>query len=81
MGCNERKAKKELVRIVRTPDGEIKIDASGKMNGRGAYICPSLDCLKRVRKSGRLARVLETQIPDIVFDSLEEQIKLLNVLS
>lgn len=73
-GCNERKPKKELVRIVRAPEGEISLDTVGKKSGRGAYICPDGTCLKKARKSKRLERALECQIPDAVYESLEEAV-------
>lgn len=70
MGCNEKKPKKELVRIVKNKDGEIFIDRTGKADGRGAYICDSIECLEKVIKSKRLERVLETQIPEEVYNNL-----------
>lgn len=73
-GCNGRKPKKELVRVVRSPEGEISLDSGGKKSGRGAYICPSGVCLKKARKAKRLERALECQIPDTVYESLEEAI-------
>ena len=69
VGCNEKKPKNELIRIVRTADtGEIQIDATGKKNGRGAYICPSAACLKKAKK--RLLQILETQKPEEIFSAL-----------
>ena len=70
MGCNEKKPKKELVRIVKNKDGEIFIDRIGKADGRGAYICDSIECLEKVIKSKRLERVLEIQIPEEVYNKL-----------
>ena len=70
MGCNEKKPKKELVRIVRNKDGEIFIDRTGKADGRGAYICDSIECLEKVIKSKRLERVIEVQIPEEVYNNL-----------
>ena len=70
MGCNEKKPKKELVRIVKNKDGEIFIDRTGKADGRGAYICDSIECLEKVIKSKRLERVLETQIPEEIYNNL-----------
>ena len=70
MGCNEKKPKKELVRIVKNKDGEIFIDRTGKADGRGAYICDSIECLEKVIKSKRLERVLEIQIPEEVYNNL-----------
>lgn len=74
-GCNERKPKKELVRIVRSPDGEVSLDESGKKSGRGTYICRNGECLKKARKAKRLERALECQIPDNVYESLEEALR------
>ena len=73
-GCGEHFPKKELVRVLRTPEGEIVIDVTGKKSGRGAYICKSAACLKKARKSGRIASSLECSIPDSVYDRLEEEI-------
>ena len=73
MGCRERKAKRELIRIVRGTDGVVSLDFTGKRNGRGAYICPSADCLKKVRKSKALDRSLEVTIPEEVYDRLEQE--------
>ena len=68
------KPKKELVRIVRTPEGEIHIDLSGKMNGRGAYICPDKQCLLKARKGRRLEKAFECAVPDAVYERLETEI-------
>ena len=59
LGCNEHKPKKELIRVVRSPEGEISLDFNGKKSGRGAYICPSEICFKKARKSNRIANILE----------------------
>ncbi|MGN1047969.1 MAG: RNase P modulator RnpM [Eubacteriales bacterium] len=74
MGCDEKKPKKELIRIVRTPEGAIELDLTGKKSGRGAYICHSPACLKKLRKNGRLGRVLCCEIPDEVYAALEEEL-------
>ncbi len=74
MGCNLQKPKNELVRIVRTTEGKITVDLSGKLNGRGAYICNSKVCLDKVRKSNRIAKLLETEIPAEVYDELSKEI-------
>ena len=71
VGCNESKQKKELVRIVRSPEGEISLDMTGKKSGRGAYICPNAECLNKARKSKRIDRILETTVPDSVYDEAE----------
>lgn len=75
LGCNEMKPKKELIRAVKSPDGEISIDLTGKKSGRGAYICPDIACLKKARKGKRLEKALETAIPDSVYDAMENELK------
>ena len=72
-GCQLHKPKKELVRVVRSPEGEISLDGTGKKSGRGAYLCPSPDCLKKARKARRLERSFACQIPDTVYTTLEEE--------
>ena len=73
LGCNEHKPKAELLRVVRSPEGEISLDFTGKKSGRGAYICPSISCLKKAKK--RLEANLECKIPDEVFEKLEAEIE------
>ena len=75
MGCRERRPKRELIRVVRCTDGEIRLDFGGKMNGRGAYICPNAECLKKVRKSKALDRSLEVTIPEEVYQRLEKEME------
>ena len=75
MGCRERRAKKEMIRVVRCTDGAVQLDFSGKLNGRGAYICPSSDCLKRAIKSKALDRSLEVTIPQEVYDRLTKEME------
>ncbi len=70
LGCREMKPKPELLRVVRSPEGEISLDPRGKKPGRGAYVCPNEDCLRRAVRSRALSRALETQIPDEVMESL-----------
>ena len=70
MGCNEKKDKNKLIRIVKNKDNEIKVDKTGKMAGRGAYICDDINCLEKVVKSKRLERVLDTKIPEEIYESL-----------
>lgn len=70
VGCREMKPKKELIRVVRSPEGEISLDFRGKAPGRGAYLCPDSACLKRAMKSKALERGLETAIPDTLYESL-----------
>ena len=73
MGCRERLAKKELIRVVRTVEGTVTLDFSGKLNGRGAYVCPKTECLKKAIKSKSLDRSLEVTIPEEVYDRLEKE--------
>ena len=73
-GCGEHFPKKELIRVLRTPDGDILLDDSGKKSGRGAYICKNASCLKKARKARRLESSLECSIPDSVYDRLEEEL-------
>ena len=75
MGCRERKAKREMIRVVRCADGTVNLDFGGKMNGRGAYICPDPECLKKVRKSKALDRSLEVPIPEEVYERLEKEME------
>ena len=75
MGCRERKAKKELIRVVRGTDGVVSPDFGGKLNGRGAYVCPDPECLKKARKAKSLERSLETPIPEEVYDRLEKEMQ------
>ena len=70
MGCRERKAKKDMIRVVRRTDGVVSLDFSGKLNGRGAYICPDPECLKKAQKSKSLERSLEVPIPEEVYSRL-----------
>ena len=70
MGCRERRAKRELLRVVRMTDGNVSLDFSGKLNGRGAYICPDPECLKKAQKAKSLERSLEVPIPQEVYDRM-----------
>ena len=74
VGCREMKPKAQLLRVVKPQEGEARIDRTGKAQGRGAYICGRLECLRRSRKSRALERALETGIDDEVFAQLEQQI-------
>lgn len=74
VGCGENKPKKQLTRVVKTPEGEIKIDLSGKLNGRGAYICKSADCLSKAHKSKRLEKTFKTAISDEIYSNLEKEL-------
>ena len=78
MGCRERKAKREMIRVVRMTDGNVSLDFSGKLNGRGAYICPDPECLKKARKSKALDRSLEVTIPEEVYDRLTAEMEKAN---
>lgn len=75
IGCNEMKPKKELVRIVRSPEGEISVDLTGKKSGRGAYVCRSRDCLATAKKAKRIERAFECSISDEVYLRLETEIE------
>ena len=72
-GCGESKEKKSLIRIVRTPDGEIILDRTGKANGRGAYLCDDPACLRKAQKKRSLQRSLDTAVPDEIFDELAQR--------
>ena len=75
MGCRERKAKREMIRVVRGTEGNVSLDFGGKMNGRGAYVCPSPDCLKKALRSKALDRSLEVTIPEEVIARLEKEME------
>ena len=74
-GCGEVKSKKELIRVLRTPEGEIKIDKTGRANGRGAYICDSKACFDKARKTGAIARSLSVSISEEIYESLGTEIE------
>lgn len=74
-GCREMKPKRELVRVVKSPEGEISLDFRGKSPGRGAYVCPDPACLKKAIKSKALDRALETTIPEEIYDRLYERME------
>ena len=75
LGCREHKPKPELIRVVRSPEGEVSLDFKGKKPGRGAYLCPDPECLKRARKSRALERAFSAQIPAEVYGQLERQME------
>ena len=75
MGCRERKEKRALIRVVRCTDGQVQLDFSGKLNGRGAYICPDPECLKRAQKAKSLERSLEVPIPEEVYNRLQKEME------
>lgn len=75
VGCRESRGKKELIRIVKTPEGEIILDRTGRQNGRGAYICDNEECLKKARKTNALSRSFKIAVPEEIYDELERQLK------
>ena len=75
LGCREMKPKRELIRVVRSPEGEISLDFKGKAPGRGAYICPAPACLKQAIKAKALERAFSTQIPEAVYEKLNEEME------
>ena len=74
-GCGEHFDKRQLIRVVRSPEGEISLDLTGRKNGRGAYICPKAECLRRARKGRRLERALSCQIPEDIYDAMERELE------
>ena len=70
MGCNEKKEKKDLIRIVKNKENEINIDNAGKLPGRGAYICNNIECFEKIRKSKRLEKIFEMKIPEEIYEKL-----------
>lgn len=75
LGCREMKPKCELIRAVKSPEGDVSLDFKGKAAGRGAYICPSKDCLKKAMKAKALERAFSAQIPSEVYEQLEKQME------
>lgn len=74
-GCGEMKPKRELIRVVKGPEGDISLDVTGKKAGRGAYVCPCLDCLADARKAKRLEKAFSCRIPEAVYAQLEEEMR------
>ncbi len=74
VGCGEMKSKKELIRVVRSPEGDISLDQSGKKAGRGAYVCPDKECITKAYKGHRLEKALEKQVNDDVYKRLLEEL-------
>lgn len=74
LGCGEMKPKKELIRVVKSPEGEISLDLTGKKSGRGAYVCPDAGCLKLARKAKRFEKSFECRISDEVYDTMEREL-------
>ena len=73
IACHTAKEKRELIRVVKTPDGEIKLDLTGKLSGRGAYICKSAKCFEKAKKTGAFARAFELNVPDQVYEKLKAE--------
>ena len=73
-GCGEHFPKNTLIRVLRTPEGEIILDVTGKKSGRGAYICKSADCLKKARRARRIETSLECSVPDEIYARMEEEL-------
>ena len=78
VGCREMKDKRALIRAVKSPQGEVSLDFTGKKPGRGAYVCPNTDCLKRAIKTKALSRAFETEIPQDVYDALLQEMEAAN---
>lgn len=75
VGCQEMKGKKGMIRVIRTPEGDFLLDATGKKNGRGAYLCPSRECLDKARKNKGLERSFKQAIPKEVYEALEKEME------
>lgn len=75
LGCREMKPKRELIRAVKSPDGEVNLDFKGKMPGRGAYLCPNGECLKKAMKSKALERAFSVHIPEEIYEELRQQME------
>lgn len=74
LGCGEMKPKKELIRAVKSPEGEISLDFTGKKSGRGAYVCPNAECLRLAKKAKRFEKSFECRISDEVYDTMEREL-------
>ncbi|HBI85825.1 MAG TPA: DUF448 domain-containing protein [Ruminococcus sp.] len=74
LGCSEMKPKRELIRVVKQPDGTVLLDRTGKAAGRGAYLCPQAECLQKARKSRRLERTFSMKISDEIYSALEQSL-------
>ena len=77
MGCQEMRSKKEMIRVIRTSEQEFLLDATGKKNGRGAYLCPNRECLEKARKCKGLERSFGQAIPPEVYESLDKEMECL----
>jgi len=78
IGCNEGKPKKELIRIVKSTEGEVLVDSTGRKNGRGAYVCPNISCLEKAIKTKRLSRTFEMPIENELYEKLRTEIEVCN---
>ena len=78
IGCREMKPKKELLRIVKTAENEIKLDKTGKLNGRGAYVCKNAECFKKIRKQNAVSHTFSMSVPDSVYEELETELELID---
>ncbi len=74
LGCNEMKPKKELMRVVRSPEGDISLDLYGKKNGRGAYVCKSAECFNKARKAHRFEKTFSCKIEDSVYEVMLDEL-------
>ena len=79
VGCREMKTKKDMIRVIKTPDDRVELDPTGKKNGRGAYLCLSPDCLKKARRSKSLERSLKITIPEGLYEELEQEMRELDI--
>ena len=77
IGCGEMKNKREMIRVIKTPEGEILLDATGRKNGRGAYLCPSGECMKKAVKNKGLERSFKMAIPKEIYENLEKEMETL----
>lgn len=75
LGCNESKNKKDLVRVVKSPDGEISLDLTGKKPGRGAYVCRNVECLRKARKARKLEKAFSCQISDEIYNAMKKELE------
>ncbi len=75
VGCNEMKSKRDMIRVIKTSEDEILLDTTGKKNGRGAYLCPNSECLKKARKNKGLERSLKMGIPAEIYESLQKEME------
>ena len=73
-GCGEMKPKKELIRVILTPQGEIELDVTGKKNGRGAYVCPSSECFAKARKTKAIERSLGVNVPEEIYERIGKEL-------